>query len=254
MPFADAPAKPAQTHPVQLSPPGLGGLSVWAYLAMAVVIISIIGVLCYAAYSFHHALNLNALLLPQHSSKSSSKAKRSKKKSWRPSMSSSIQEQPMLAAEIATNQDTGRVDRRMSFPALSHAVELPNAHIPPVAFPAAAVAPSANCEPPAVPMPMYDRHNIRFASVSNAAIYANPKLVPVMGSAVPLSYASQDNLFQNPFTPTTREPETVRTRQKSLSSFSTVFRAKGKGKSMSRASGKENLSVDGGEMVPLNGM
>ncbi|KAJ7745410.1 hypothetical protein DFH07DRAFT_963302 [Mycena maculata] len=246
MPFANAPSMPAQTHLVKLRPPGLDDVSVWAYLALAFVIISIIGVLYYAAYSFYHALNLNVTPLPQYSVKSPSKTKRAKKP-WRPSTSSSSQEKPMLA-EIAMDHDTVYVDRRMSMPAMSHA-DPTTPHIPLVAFPGAAAF------PPTKPrnMPTYDMHNIRFASPSNPAIYANPKLAPVVGSAIPLSYDSHDNLFANPFTPTaSRKGEATR---RGLSSpFSSAFQVKGKTKNVSRGSGKENLNVLvnlDAEVVPL---
>jgi hypothetical protein len=67
-------------------------------------------------------------------------------------------------------------------------------------------------------------HNIRFASPSNVAIYTNSKLVPVQGSAVPLAYESQNNLFGNLFTPTT-----VSSRKEGMSVKRSIsaFRSKG---------------------------
>ncbi|KAJ6579538.1 hypothetical protein DFH09DRAFT_1310198 [Mycena vulgaris] len=247
MPFEDVPTLPAQTHPVKLVPPSLRNLSIWAYLALGFVIISIFGVLCYAAHSFYHSLTLNDMApLPQYSP---SKIKRTKKKAWRPSKSSAsqiLQQQPMLSNSDKSMEHEGtyQIDRRMSLRPLEHGAN--HGHIPRVAFP------SATASPPLKPrsIPTYDMHNIRFASPSNVAIYTNPKLAPVVGSAVPLSYDSHNNLFANPFTPTTSRE--VGTGQRNGVSFSAAFR---KAKSTSRALGKENFNFAGqGEAVPLKRM
>jgi hypothetical protein len=90
MPFEDTPLPPAQTHPVTLQPPNLGGLPVWAYLALGFVLISTIGVLCYVVYSCYYSLRLNTTTpLPRYSVVSPSKTRRPKKKGWRPSSKSS---------------------------------------------------------------------------------------------------------------------------------------------------------------------
>ncbi|KAF7354831.1 hypothetical protein MSAN_01397500 [Mycena sanguinolenta] len=196
----DTPLPPAQTHPVLFKPANLRGLSIWAYLALGFVILSAISVGCYAVFCNYYALKLktmNATPLPQYSVKSPYKTKRPRKKAW----SSSSQQQPMLSTPS----------------------------IPAVAFPETAVS------PPAKPrtIPTFDMHNIRFASPSNLAIYTNPKLMPVVGSAVPLSYDSQNNLFGNLFTPTTMAIR--KEKKRSISAF--------RGKSKSLWAGKENYKV-----------
>ncbi|KAJ7663016.1 hypothetical protein B0H17DRAFT_1211731 [Mycena rosella] len=243
MALEESPEMPAQDHPVWLSPASLHNLSIWAYLALGFVILSTIGVLCYAAFSFYHSLTLNDIApLPQYFDKSRLRTKRTKKKAWRPSKSSSSQQQPMLSPDSMEHDSTYQFDRRMSLHPPEHATD--HGLIPPVTFPSAAVS------PPLKPrtIPTYDMHNIRFASPSNVTIYNNPKLAPVVGSAVPLSYDSHNNLFANPFTPTTSRQ--VGTGQTHTASFSAAFR--GKAKSTSRVFAKENLNVAGqGEMVPL---
>ncbi|KAJ6465916.1 hypothetical protein C8R47DRAFT_44849 [Mycena vitilis] len=221
MPFEDTSSPPAQTHPVKFRPPSLRGLSFFAYLALAFVIISTVGVLCYAAYSFYYSLSLNAIPpLPQYSVESQSKAKRLKQpKAVRPSRSSSSQQQPMLSHQSTDHDSTDQVDFRMSLTPLAHA-SADRAHIPPVAFPPAAVVPAAKPHT----FPMYDMHNIRFASPSNGEIYANPKLSPVQGSAVPHSYNSQTNVFGNLFTPTTTQSRKTRSDRRRVPGF----RRKGK--------------------------
>ncbi|KAJ7499663.1 hypothetical protein FB451DRAFT_42613 [Mycena latifolia] len=244
MALEEAPEMPAQTHPVRFSPPSLRHLSIWAYLALAFIIISTCGVLCYASYSAYHSLTLNDMTpLPRYSDKSPSKMRRTKKKAWRPSKSSASQQQPMLSETSMEHDTTSQyIDRRMSLRPLEHAAD--NGHIPPVAFPSAAVS----SPPKPRTIPTYDMHNIRFASPSNVTIYTNPKLAPVVGSAIPLSYDSHNNLFANPFTPTTsREGGTG---QRSGMSFSAALRIKAR--STSRVFGKENLnSVGQGEAVPM---
>ncbi|KAJ6544190.1 hypothetical protein B0H19DRAFT_1169872 [Mycena capillaripes] len=230
MPFEDTPSPPAQTHPVKLRPPSLQNLSIWTYLALAFVIISTIGVLCYAVYSCYYSVTLTRNALPQYYFKSPSKTKRPKKKAWRPSESGSSPQQPMLSEVFVEGDSTYQVDRMMSIAPLAH-TSTDRAHIPPVAFPSVAVT-----FPPAKPrtVPTYDMHNIRFASPSDVAIYTNPKLEPVRGSAVPLSYDSRNNLFGNPFTPTTIPDRKIEPGKRSLSGF----RVKGGGRSLQ--AGKEN--------------
>ncbi|KAJ7123168.1 hypothetical protein C8R44DRAFT_876351 [Mycena epipterygia] len=248
--FEDAGSMPAQTHPVKLPPASLRDLSVWAYLALAFVIVSTIGVFCYAGYSLYHTLTLNDITpLPQYSP---SKVKRSKKKAWRPSKSSSSQ--PMLSEGSMDHDSTYQFDPRMGLLPLNHAAG--HGHIPSVAFPSAAVSPPAKLQT----MPTtFDMHNIRFASPSNVAIYNNPKLAPVVGSAVPLSYESDNNLFANPFTPTIAS-RGEGTDERNGGSFSSAFRGKGKGKTSrssaakeSKSSAKENFGalVGQGDVVAL---
>lgn len=127
----------------------------------------------------------------------------------------------MLSEGSMDHDSPYQFDPRMGLPPLNHAVD--HAHIPSVAFPSAAVT--------------FDMHNIRFASPSNVAIYNNPKLAPVVGSAVPLSYNSDKELFPNPFTPTASHGGGTE------ASFSSAFRCKSKGnKSTSRSSAKESKS------------
>ncbi|KAJ6516442.1 hypothetical protein C8R45DRAFT_1087507 [Mycena sanguinolenta] len=205
----DTTLPPAQTHPVLLKPANLRGLSIWAYLALGFVILSTISVGCYAVFCSYYALKVNAMNatpLPQYSVESPFKTKRPrKKKAWHPGKSSFSQQQPMLSSPS----------------------------IPTVPFPETAMS------PPTKPrtIPTFDMHNIRFASPSNLAIYTNPKLTPVVGSAVPLSYDSQNNLFGNPFTPTTMS---IRKEEKhSISAF--------RSKSKSLWAGKENYNVFPGQ-------
>ncbi|KAJ7197045.1 hypothetical protein GGX14DRAFT_472746 [Mycena pura] len=222
MPFVDSPSLPAQTHPVRLKPPSLRGLPFGTYLALALVILSVIGVLCYAAYSFHHAINLNPVPLPQYAAKSHEK--RTKAKVSRPAKFNFKQLRP--APSGATNDDTNcLVDRGMGLPQ------------PHVAFPSAAFSPPAKART----LPQYDMHNIRFASLSNVAIYTNPKLSPVVGSAVPLSYDSQDNFFPNLFTPTTTANRKVKANERSASILSLALR--GKRRSKTSRAGKENCRM-----------
>ncbi|KAJ7367703.1 hypothetical protein DFH08DRAFT_946686 [Mycena albidolilacea] len=226
MPFEDTPLPPAQTHPVALQPPNLGGLPVWAYLALGFVLISTIGVLCYVVYSCYYSLRLNiTTTLPRYSVVSPPKTRRPKKKGWRPSSNDS-QQQPMLS-DISMNHGSA-VDRMVNLVPLTHASPICASHIPPVAFPTTAVSPPAKLRT----IPTYDMHNIRFASPSNLAIYTNPKLVPVQGSAVPLAYDSQNNLFGNLFT-----PMTVPSRKAGMSVKRSMSAFRGKG---GLSVGKEN--------------
>ncbi|KAJ7755227.1 hypothetical protein B0H16DRAFT_1886452 [Mycena metata] len=249
MPFADSPTLPAQTHPVRFQSPSLLHLSIWAYLALAFIIITTIGVLCYAAYSFHYSLTLNATMtpLPQYKPRSKASAKRSKKKAWRPSTSRSSQQQPMLSEMSMEDDSSYEVNRRMNLTPLEHASP-ERAHVSPITYPSVAAA--ATYKPRAVQY--HDMHNIPFASPSNVAIYSNPKLAPVLGSAVPLSYDSHNNLFANPFTPVT-SAKTV-SGKGSIASFSSVFRGKGKGRSSQ--GGKENSKVQPSqaEAIPMKCM
>ncbi|KAJ7130797.1 hypothetical protein C8R43DRAFT_1133875 [Mycena crocata] len=238
MPFDDPPNFPAQTHPVKLSPPSFHGLSIWVYLASAFIVISTIYVFCYASYSFYHSLTLNNLSrLPQYSVKLPSEEK---KKTWLLSRSSSSQEQPILSDACGEHDSLYQVDSSPLKHAASHG------HIPAIAFPSPVV--SAPSKPRTVPT--YDMHNIRFASPSNATIYNNIKLAPVVGSAVPFSYDSHNNLFPNPFTPatTTRESEPG---ERVAASLSLAFRCKSKKKGTSRAFGKENYETMADEKVTM---
>ncbi|KAJ7083096.1 hypothetical protein B0H15DRAFT_427656 [Mycena belliarum] len=245
MALEETPQMPAQTHPVRLSPPSLRHLSIWAYLALGFVIISTFGVLCYAAYSAYHALTLDDITpLPRYSNKLPTRMRRTRKKTWRPSKSSASQQQPMLSTASMDSErvSSDDIDRRMSFRPLEPAAD--HGHIPTVAFPSAAVSPP----PRPRTVPTYDMHNIRFASPSNVTICTNPKLAPVVGSAVPLSYESHNNLFANPFTPTTTSSREEEAAPRHTKSFSAVLR--GKVKNTSRGFGKEN-SAGKGEEVPL---
>jgi hypothetical protein len=133
------------------------------------------------------------------------------------------------------HNSTYKFDCRMSLIPLA-------VHIPPVTFPSTAVSPPAKSRT----IPTYDMHNIRFASPSNMDIYTNPKLAPVLGSAIPLSYDSQNNLFGNLFTPTTTPSRKVGTGQRKASGFRV------KGKCRSSQAGKENCKE--AEAVPWNCM
>ncbi|KAJ7204632.1 hypothetical protein B0H12DRAFT_1243592 [Mycena haematopus] len=230
MDFEGTPSPPAQTNPVTLKPPTLRGLPIWAYLALGFVIISTISVLCYIVSSCYYAVKLNALNathLPQHSVESGSKTKRpSKKKAWRHSKSSSSQQQPMLSNVPMDQSSSYQVDHRMGSVPLAH-----GAYVPLVAFPMTALPPPAKSRT----LPTYDMHNICFASPSNLAIYNNPKLAPVAGSAVPLSYDSQNNLFGNPFTPTTMPIRKEKSAKRNMSAF--------RSKSRSRLVDKENYKT-----------
>ncbi|KAK7053799.1 hypothetical protein R3P38DRAFT_3254301 [Favolaschia claudopus] len=236
MALEETSSPPAQPNVVNLPPPNLR--SPWAYLAVAFVIISMLGVIFYAAYSCHYSQKLRARTMPTlpRYAADSSKTKQTKKKAWRPSSSKSSfsQHQPILFDMLTTQES------------LSHISDADNeTYTPPMpTFPTTAVS------PPTKPSsdPTYDMHNIRFASPSNLTICANPKLAPVQGSAIPLSYASQDNVFVNLFTPATvssrkEEPE-------KRSRMSAAFRKQGRTRSYSL--GKENYKVLPGQVeVPM---
>ncbi|KAJ7174391.1 hypothetical protein C8R46DRAFT_89371 [Mycena filopes] len=239
MPSDDSPSPPAQDQPVKLRTASLRGLSIWAYLALAFVIIATIGVLCYAIYSFYYSVTLKAMMtpLPQYKPRAKASAKRGKKL-WRPSTSSSGQQQPMLSEMSMEYDSSYEFSRRMSLTSLEHASP-ERAHIPSIAYPSAAAA--APVKPRT--LKVHDRHNIPFASPSNVAIHSNPKLVPVLGSAVPLSYDSRENVrVVNPFTPVTMIGHKSAVSGKgSVGSFASVLR--GKGKSRASQGGKENAWV-----------
>ncbi|KAJ7031114.1 hypothetical protein C8F04DRAFT_1263152 [Mycena alexandri] len=216
MPHEDTPTLPAQTHPVRFQSSSLLNLSIWAYLALAFIIIATIGVLCYAAYSFYYSLTLNAVMtpLPQYKPPSKASAKRAKK-AWRPSTSRSSQQQPMLSEMSMEDESSYEVEHRMGLTPLEHASP-ERAHVSPIAYPSAAIA--ATYKPRT--LQYHDMHNIPFASPSNVAIYSNPKLAPVLGSAVPLPYDSHNNIFANPFTPVTSAKSV--SEKGSIASFSRV--------------------------------
>ncbi|KAJ7062891.1 hypothetical protein C8F01DRAFT_1135600 [Mycena amicta] len=163
MPFVDIPSPPASTQPVYLHP-SLRGLPVPAYFALVFVLIATLAVLVYVAYNAYHKMTLNDNIATLQSKQSTE---------WR---ARPFKHRP------AGSDTKFLVDRKTS---------VYDQESPPITVPCAAVSRSH-----------YDMHNIRFASPSvNLAVFHNPKLAPVAGSAVPLSYDSRENLFPNPFAP-----------------------------------------------------
>ncbi|KAJ6607902.1 hypothetical protein B0H10DRAFT_2227343 [Mycena sp. CBHHK59/15] len=214
MPHFDTP-EPVQNHPVTLTPPSLRNLSGWGWLALAVVVVS-----SRLPLYFGQFRDAAAPIFSQNESYEEGVA---------------LNQITLQSTNIPRHVYGAR---KGPSPAPPPPPRAPYSNIPHLAVPSPAMSPLAKKRT----TPMYDTHNIRFASPSNAAIYNNPKLAPVQGSAVPLSYDSHDNLFANPFTPAPAPRDTSYRGH-------WAFRRNDKGKS--RSGGKENLSGAELEEMPM---
>nr|GAT49911.1 predicted protein [Mycena chlorophos] len=188
MPYVeDHPSSPASTIPAYLRA-SLRGLSAPAYLAFGVVIIGLGVAVYYVAYNIYHKITLDEHIPTSY--KQSTK----KKGSWR---GKGFRHKP------ADSETRCLVQHKPSEPSF---VQLP--------VPVRIV--SHKC-------PLYDTHNIRFASPSaNFALFSNPKLAPVVGSAIPLSYDSRENLFPNLFAPVAAQEQQHSISQRTLQRLKSI--------------------------------